>query len=109
MMKTETGMPTSWAPCQERARAWLPAEAAITPRLFCVCRGKFGSLKWGERGRKTYLFIGQQQQGITGPTLLEGTSELRELSFEEQVGLAKVGEEVGLEGGREGGREGYSV
>lgn len=32
-MKTETGMP-SCAPCQERARAWLPAEAAITPRFF---------------------------------------------------------------------------
>jgi hypothetical protein len=88
-------------------------------RVFCACisfngrKGQKGRREGGREGGRegrqgaTYLLVCQQQQGITGTTLLKAASELGEFGLEEEVGLAQVGEEVGLnEGGKEGGREG---
>eukprot|EP00624_Nannochloropsis_granulata_P003880 evm.model.NODE_29463_length_78484_cov_36.874050.14 len=59
-------------------------------------------------GRRTYLFVGQEQKSVAGATLLEAAGELGVLCLEEELRLAQVREEVRLVGtreAREGGKE----
>ena len=87
----------------------MPAEAAITPRFFWMGfkGGREGGREGGGRSigeikkgkddrRKTHLFVGQEEESVTGATLLEAAGELGILRLEEELRLAQVREEVRL-------------